>query len=95
MDEAIDIEFDWDATNIQHLNRHRVTPVEFEEIVTGEPFYLEYQAQNDEERHKVLGATKAGRVLVAIWTPRGGKVRAVTAYAANRIYRKLYWESLK
>jgi uncharacterized DUF497 family protein len=55
------------------------------------PLYLEYQAGNDEERYKVLGATKAGRVLIAVWTPRGGKVRVVTAYAASRTYRDLYW----
>jgi len=86
------IEFDWDAGNTGHLKLHRVTRNEFEELMTGEPLYLEYQARNNEERYKVLGATKSGRVLIAIWTPREGKVRAVTAYAASRAYEKLYWE---
>lgn len=89
------IEFDWDAENIRHLKRHRVTPDEFEEIITGDPVYLEYQAQNDEERYKVLGLTRNGRLLVGIWTPREGKVRAVTAYSAGRAYRKLHLETLK
>lgn len=87
------IEFDWDGDNIRHLKRHRVTPDEFEQAVAGDPIYLEYQAENDEERYKVLGATKAGRVLIAVWTPRMGKVRAVAAYGASRIYQELYWES--
>jgi len=87
------IEFDWDAENAKHLKRHGVTPEEFEELMTGEPMYLEYQVGSQEERYKVLGATKAGRVLIAVWTPREGKIRAVTAYRAGRIYQKLYWES--
>jgi uncharacterized DUF497 family protein len=87
------IEFDWDAENIRHLKRHRVTPDEFEEVIDGDPLYLEYQARGGEERYKVLGTTKAGRVLIAIWTPRGGRVRAVTAYRASHVYQHLYWET--
>ncbi len=87
------IEFHWDAENIGHLKRHCVTPDEFEELMGNDPMYLEYQAEADEERYKVLGVTKAGRVLIGIWAPREGKVRAVTAYTASRAYRDLYWES--
>jgi uncharacterized DUF497 family protein len=68
--------------NVRHLKIHRVTPTEFEELMTGDPDYLEYQAgsqEETEERYKVLGATKAARVLIGIWTPREGRVRAVTA----------------
>ena len=68
---------------------------EFEEIVTRDPVYLEYQGEHDESRFKVLGATRAGRILIAVWTPREGKVRAVTAYRASRVYQKLYWENRK
>ena len=87
------IEFDWDAENTQHLKRHDVAPGEFEEIMGSDPLYLEYQARNGEERYKILGATKADRVLIAIWTPRDGKVRAVTAYRASRVYQRLFWEA--
>ena len=38
------IEFDWDTENARHLKRHPVTPDEFEELMTGDPVYLEYQA---------------------------------------------------
>src|SRR6266852_5152511 len=85
------VEFDWDEENLGHLKRHNVMPTECEEVITRDPFYLEYQAEGAEERYKVLGATRSGRVLIAIWTPREGRVRAVTAYRANRIYRRLYW----
>ena len=87
------IEFDWDAENMRHLKQHHVTPYEFEELMAGDPVYLEYQVESDEERYKVLGATKAGRILIAIWTPRAGRVRAVTAYGASRAYQILYWEN--
>ena len=87
------IEFDGDAENTRHLKRHRVTPDESEEIMGSDSAYLEYQTKNDEERYKVLGATKAGRVLIGIWTPGEDKVRAVTAYAARRACQDLYWES--
>ena len=87
------VEFDWDADNVLHLKRHRVAPLEFEELMTGDPVYLEYQVSPGEERYKVLGPAKAGRMLVAIWTPRDGRVRAVTAYNASRALQRLYWES--
>ena len=61
--------------------------------MSGDPLYLEYQAGSNEERYKVLGVTKARRVLVGVWTLRDGKVRAVTAYAASRVYRELYGET--
>ena len=87
------VEFDWDAENARHLRRHRVTPKEFEELMTGDPLYMEYETPKGEERYKVLGATKAGRILIAVFTLREARVRAITAYAAGRTYQKLYWES--
>lgn len=86
--------FDWDATNTRHLKRHRVTPGKLEELISSEPIYVEHQAQSGEQRYKVLEATKAGRVLIGIWTPRDGRVRAVTAYPASRVYRELYRGSM-
>ena len=88
-----DLEFDWDVENTRHLRRHGVTPEEFEELMTGDPFFLEYQTEHGEERYKVLGVIGSGRMLIALWTPREGKVRAITAYGADRAYQALYWES--
>ena len=90
-----EIEFDWDAQNLRHLKRHRVGAQEFEELITGGPLYLEYQTAGDEERYKVLGATRAGRFSIAVWTPREGRVRAVTAYEPNHSFQRLYLEGCK
>jgi uncharacterized DUF497 family protein len=88
------VEFDWDAVNTRHLKRHHVKPAEFEELMNGDPFYVEYQTRNAEQRYKVPGATKAGRLLIGIWTPREGRVRAIAAYAASRVYRAIYRETI-
>jgi len=94
MDEDLgDVEFDWDAENTRHLRRHRVTQKEFEELMVGDPLYMEYQTSQGEERYKVLGATRAGRVMIGVFTLRKGRVRAITAYAAGGAHQKLYWES--
>ena len=66
---------------------------EFEELIGNDPVLLEYQTRSDEERYKILGSTNAGRILIAVWTARKGKVRAVTAYRAGRVHEELYWKS--
>lgn len=83
----------WDAENIRHLKRHGVTPAEFEQVMGSDPVLVEYQTTNAEARYKILGQTRTGRVLFAVWTPRGGRVRAITAYRASRAYKELYWRS--
>lgn len=87
-----DIEFDWDEHNIRHLGRHKITPQEFEELLLNDPLDLEYETEAGEQRYKSLGATRNGRILIAVWTIHGGKIRAVTAYPATRPYEELYWE---
>jgi uncharacterized DUF497 family protein len=89
-DVASNPEFDWDARNVAHLRRHRVNPREFEQVIFSDPFELEYQAENGEERYKALGMTVQGRILVVVWTPRGGRVRPVTAYPANKMLREVF-----
>ena len=85
------VEFDWDEANIRHLRTHRVSPDEFEQLIASEPLDLEYQVENREVRFKSLGRTNAGRVLIAVWTIRHGRIRPITAYPAHRRYQKLYW----
>lgn len=86
------IEFDWDEQNIRHLEAHRVSPEEFEQVIVNDPLDLEYQVEGGEERYRALGITDNGRILIVVWTIRNDKVRAVTAYPAGRSYAKLYWE---
>ncbi|MGD0048008.1 MAG: BrnT family toxin [Bryobacteraceae bacterium] len=85
-----DLQFDWDDANTGHLRRHRVTRNEFEELLRNEPLDLDYETETGEERYKSLGATLGGRILVAIWTVRRGRVRAITAYPATMGLRTLY-----
>jgi uncharacterized DUF497 family protein len=53
---------------------------------------MEYQVEGGEERYKSLGATDKGRALIAVWTLRAGRIRAVTAYPAPSPYKKMLKE---
>ena len=86
------IEFDWDAGNTKHLAAHKVTVREFEAVVQNSPLDLAYEVVDGEERYRSVGTTDSGRLLVAIWTLRDGKVRAVTAFPASAVYKKLFPE---
>jgi len=86
------IEFDWDEQNRSHLKRHRASPQEFEQAMMNDPIHLEYQVENGEARYKALGISNTGRELIAVWTLRKERVRAVTPYPAGSAYAKAYWE---
>ena len=84
------IEFDWDAMNSKHLAEHKVTAREFESVMQNSPLDLAYEVVDGEERYRSVGITDAGRLLVAIWTLRDGKVRAVTAFPASAVYKRFF-----
>jgi uncharacterized DUF497 family protein len=84
------IEFDWDSVNTKHLAAHKVTPREFESVMRNSPLDLAYQVVDGEDRYRSVGMTDSGRLLVAVWTLRDGRVRAVTAFPANAKYKKLF-----
>lgn len=77
------IEFEWDAANTRHLKLHNVSPQEFEQAMLNDSLDLGSEDVDGEERVKAVGVTDDGRLLVLVWTPRGGRVRAVTAYKAG------------
>lgn len=76
------IEFEWDAANIAHLKRHRVTPEEFEQAMLNDPLELFAEDVQGEARFHYVGMAGSGRLLYLISTERSGRVRAVTAFAA-------------
>lgn len=84
------VEFEWDDSNTGHLKMHRVLTAEFEQVINSEPLYIEYQEVSGEERYKALGETDNHRILVVVFTIRGEKIRAVTAYPATKRYKELY-----
>ena len=65
-------QFDWDAHNIAHVAKHKVTPAEVEQVLANDPLLIETQIdpKSGEERILELGHTDAGRVLFVTWTPR-------------------------
>jgi hypothetical protein len=71
------VTFDWDAANIQHLARHRVTPKEAEEAVLIDPLVAGVQSHETEDRILCFGR---------------GRLGIVTAYAMSRPQQKLYFE---
>ncbi|MGA3047667.1 MAG: BrnT family toxin [Terracidiphilus sp.] len=92
--KAVSLEFDWDDENIRHLALHQITPVEVEQAIANRPVDLKSELRNGEERVPHIGETDAGRILVVVSTMNDKKVRVVTAWPANRNYRR-YFLSLK
>jgi uncharacterized DUF497 family protein len=82
--------FLWDKENTSHIARHNVSRAEAEQVIENNPFDLERQIRNGEERILHLGETTAGRVLFVVVTVRNKMLRVVTAFPANRKARKFY-----
>ena len=92
---AQDIEFEWDKENKRHLAAHKVTPAEFEYVLTNNPVDLVYELIDEEERYRAVGLTSVGRLLTVVWTPRNCKIRAVTAFPATSSDKKAFLEMSK
>ena len=86
--------FEWDAANTVHIARHRITPEETEQVVSGAAVPLESEERGGEERHTELGETAEGRLLIVVWTWRGQRIRIITAFPANQKWRAL-WQRVK
>jgi uncharacterized DUF497 family protein len=63
--------FDWDDKNRSHIATHSVSCAEAEQVINNEPFDLDFQTANDEERFVQLGK----RMLAVFWSwcPRGAR----------------------
>ena len=68
-DERV-LDFDWDAENIQHLGRHRISPAEAMEILSSEPIILDHEIVDGEDRWRALGRTNGLRILVIAFPVR-------------------------
>jgi len=86
--------FDWDSGNIAHLAAHSILPNEVEEVIRNRPVDLGSELRNGEDRLAQLGETNSGRVLIVVTTMQNKKIRLVTAWHANKNYRK-YFSPLK
>ncbi len=48
--EGLTWEFHWDASNLRHLARHRISRMEFEQAMTNDPVFIDLRDENGEER---------------------------------------------
>jgi len=85
-------EFDWDETNIRHLARHKIRPADVEEVFANDPAIIDHEVVGEEERWSAVGCTNSLRVLVIVFTFRGGRVRAVTGWQADRQTSQQYFK---
>jgi uncharacterized protein len=92
---ASGIAFDWDDENWKHPATHKVAPAEFEQVLNNDPIDLAFDLVEGEERYRSVGLTNRGRLLSVVWTIRGGKVRAITAFPASVSDRKAFLEKPK
>ena len=82
-DERV-LDFDWDAENIQHLGRHRISPAEAMEILSSEPIILDHEIVDGEDRWRALGRTNGLRILVIAFPVRDHKFRPITGWKATK-----------
>ena len=82
--------FIWDAENLSHTARHKISREEAEQVIQNDPLDLERQIVNGEERFLHLGETLAKRVLFVVVTKRDALLRVVTAFPADRKAKRFY-----
>jgi uncharacterized DUF497 family protein len=56
----------------------RCPTAEAEEAYNSNPVYLDYAIEGGEQRHREIGETLAGRILVVVSMMRGDLIRIVT-----------------
>lgn len=81
--------FEWDDDNITHIERHKFTPEEVEEVFTSR-----YKVRRTlQGLYVALGETLGGRLVFVVFRRlRGGVIRVVTArdmeYKERRLFRR-------
>ncbi|WP_120798112.1 BrnT family toxin [Thiocapsa rosea] len=85
------MEFDPDKAAANPVNHDGVTFDEARHVLL-DPFALtrEDVDANGEQRFVTLGMGGRGRVLVAVWTLRGNRIRLISAWKANQSQRRHY-----
>jgi uncharacterized DUF497 family protein len=65
-----------------------VAPEEAEQVLRSNPLMMEVQVRRGENRTLCAGRTAGGKSVVVVYTMRAGRIRVVTAFAANRRLRE-------
>ena len=85
------VSLEWDDENIEHISKHRVTPVEVEDVCFG--LHIAYSGENN--RYILYGQTDNGRYLkIVLKRLHGSRFRPITAFdiseSEKRSYRKRF-----
>ncbi len=87
-------EFEWDQGNIgKNKKKHKAEDQESEEVFFDEnkvTFSDVLHSAENEERFRIIGKTKKGRLLLIVFTKRDNKIRIISARDVNRKEVPLY-----
>jgi uncharacterized DUF497 family protein len=85
--------FDWNEGNRgKNWSKHRVSDAECEQVFFNQPLlvFLDEEHSEEEQRYYVLGRTDRGRCLFMVFTPRGDKIRVISAREMTKRERAFY-----
>jgi uncharacterized DUF497 family protein len=90
------LEFDWDKGNIEKNRFHKVENSEAEEVFFDKKrlIFKDHVHSRSEERLRILGKTKKGRLLFIVFTIRKSKIRIISTRDINRKEVYLYEEKI-
>lgn len=85
--------FEWDDTKAER--NYREHGVSFEDACTvfDDAFLVSLEDERErygEQRLQVIGFAATGDLLTVIWTPRGERIRIISAFKATKELRRLY-----
>lgn len=88
------LEFDWDKGNTGKNSKHKVKDKESEEpfFDRKRKIFKDKLHSNGEERFRIVGKTKKGRLLFVVFTMRGKQIRIISARDVNKKEANLYEE---
>jgi uncharacterized DUF497 family protein len=84
--------FEWDRHNLRKIRAHQIERDEAEQALLNDPILIHDQQVEGELRGVYYGETNTGRLLAAIITERGDRLRVVTAYDLDAGQKREYLE---
>ena len=85
--------FDWDEGNRgKNWEKHGVTDSECEQVFFNQPLFVfaDTEHSKEEQCYYVLGRTDERRRLFVVFTPRGDKIRVISAREMTKRERAFY-----
>lgn len=86
------IAFEWNKGNLDKNKKHGLENSEIEEVFFEVKIkvFTDHIHSGSEERFRILGKTKHGRLLFVVFTIRGKKIRVISARDINKKEVMLY-----